>query len=428
MATDIEINLRIKALALQKDMSDIKKMLKTSFSELEAGNLVKTQDALKGVNKSIKNITDSGKAAARQLKYQSTAFKDINTIIKDIDKGIKKQKPQFQSWALSIMFAGMAMQRMAEGMATWGVKAYDDVSHSIIGTITENDRLQGSLMYLGYTVGEALQPFLAMLVPIVMWLAELVSEHKTFTGILITSALVLGILLSTLGGIVLAWAGIKAGMLAVFGIDMAGWAATSGGAVGALTNSFKTLASTVGTYFGVTGVVITSLFGMIIAIGLVMYWIFKLQDAMGGWGEFGKSVVRGLTNAFTLFGDFLANGIITVLQTLIALSANVVDWVGIRPPDWMFDFVNMKSKSSLTELAVAVEQSSWLAPSKGYATGGFLVPTYDSLQKDMGSMTNNNNNSNTTIQIQNVNLPSVTDGQQFAGQLKDLQHQLNGYN
>lgn len=150
-----------------------------------------------------------GQSQARQRKFQDTAFKDITKVLKGVDKQIEAQKKKFPSWALSLMFAGMAVQRAATSLMTWGVKAYDDVSHSIIGTITANDRLQGAMLYLGYTVGQAFQPILEMLIPWIEGITTLVSEHEgLISTVTLIAAVFAGMMMAT-GGLTLALNGLR---------------------------------------------------------------------------------------------------------------------------------------------------------------------------------------------------------------------------
>jgi hypothetical protein len=206
---DIEITLRLKAQQIQNDMNDIKKRLKSNFSDFEALNLIQTQKGMKNVNRELRMITDSGKAASRQIKFQRDFFQDINTVLGKVDKNIDKQKKQFPSWALSIMFAGMALQRMSVSLMTFGTKAYDEVSHSIIGTITANDRLQGSMLYLGYTMGEAFAPVLEYLIPIITGISEWVSENDSLVRTVTMIGVIFGTMMLATGGLTLAINGLK---------------------------------------------------------------------------------------------------------------------------------------------------------------------------------------------------------------------------
>lgn len=179
---DIEISIRLQTLKLNKELNDTRKRLNSSFSALDAKRFATIQT----------------KIAANQKK---------------INQLYAPQK--FQSWALSIMFAGFAMQRLSMQLMTFGTKAYDEVSHSIIGTITANDRLQGSLMYLGYTFGQAMQPVFEALIPIIEMISTWVSENEGLVRTITTIALILGTLAGVGGALTLAINGFKAMFTAI---------------------------------------------------------------------------------------------------------------------------------------------------------------------------------------------------------------------
>lgn len=176
--TDISISIKLLTDKLNADIAETRKKIKTLVTPEDIQEQVKSLGKLQ---KNLKQIRDTAQGA----------------------------KPQFASWALSIMFAGMAMQRAAMSFMTWGTKAFDDVSHSVIGTITANDRLQGSLLYLGYVVGEAFQPILEMLVPIVMSIADWVSNNEELVRTLETAALILGSIMAYGGMFKLLSSGIE---------------------------------------------------------------------------------------------------------------------------------------------------------------------------------------------------------------------------
>lgn len=460
MANDIDIKVGLSTLKLKAQLAELKSIFKNFQNDYTGKQILDTQKKIKeaqggitaainktnftDINKELKSLSNVSPKLINGQKLFKNAIAKTNHEFDKMKKGLKASKPEFQSWAMSIMFAGMALQRMSISLITWGTKAYDEVSHSVIGTITETDRLNGAMLYLGYTIGEALSPIVALITPIVMWIANLANEWKKTTAFVIIFGLVVGTIALLFGALTLAINGVGNMLLVVFGIDGAKYLKDHGGLVGILKDKYKDLQTEIAateTYLsglGVAGMV--SLLGIILAIGVTLGYIFALKDAMGGWGELGKSVIRELLRAFAMLGDFLWNGIITVLQTIIALTARALDFLGISTPQWMTDFVKMQSKGSLLESVVGLEKDSWLTPSKGYGKDWSLIPKYNKVEDlipkyaaEAASVTGNtttteaNKTNNSVININSINFQNVKDVNAAMAQLQALQTQLNGY-
>jgi len=115
----------------------------------------------------------------------------------------------FAGWAMSIMFAGMAIQRTFSGISKSSQKAFQEIAHSVEGTVTQTDMLDGSFKYLGYTIGDALDPLIGYLIPIIDTISNWVSENPKLTAGIITLGTALGSLMMVGGGLVLAINGMK---------------------------------------------------------------------------------------------------------------------------------------------------------------------------------------------------------------------------
>lgn len=239
----------------------------------------------------------------------------------EVDKAVKKVNKSmkgfldpnvFQGWAMSLMFAGQAIKRTATEIYKFGTKTFQEISHSVEGTVTNTDRLEGSMKYLGFTIGSALEPVVAFLIPIVDKLAEWVEKNPEIAKFGIITLLVTGAILAFSGALVLA---------------------TTNGLI-PLINGMKALSSTIlitkGALAGLTIGGLLGFLGIIGGIILVINWIIKLKNELGGWGEFFKSVARGilrvitvLAEAFAWFGNLLINMLITPLNLIIKLINSI---------------------------------------------------------------------------------------------------------
>ena len=56
--------------------------------------------------------------------------------IRKVKNEIADSRTPFAGWALSILFAGMALQRFSTQLIQFGTKAYNDIAHSVEGTTT----------------------------------------------------------------------------------------------------------------------------------------------------------------------------------------------------------------------------------------------------------------------------------------------------
>jgi len=146
-----------------------------------------------------------GKTARKNLsKISNYALK--NKIA--IDK-MNRALHRFPAWGMSVMFLGMALQRMFTTISRFGVSAFQEVMHSVEGATTQFDYLNGAVKYLGFTIGQALEPVAAWLIPIVMAVAEWVSQNQTLARWFIVIGLVIGTILAVFGSLVLASSGLS---------------------------------------------------------------------------------------------------------------------------------------------------------------------------------------------------------------------------
>jgi len=194
---------------------------------------------LHSVNKSIKNADGTVKGFNKNLD-------NFNKAQGKLDKVLKRNRVQFAGWALSIMFFGMALQRVFGQVWKSGTKTFQDVMHSVEGTTTQFDMLNGSMKYLGFSVGEALEPLAAILIPIVDEITDWVRANPEITRGIIAWGIALGTIF-TVGG---------AGVLAINGFrDLK--ALISGANTNALT-----LADTIGRIAG-TVIIVQAAFEVI---------------------------------------------------------------------------------------------------------------------------------------------------------------------
>ncbi len=145
------------------------------------------------------------------------ARKQLTGIKKDMQnlaEEAKKSKIAFSGWALSLMFAGMALKRTFDTIWKSSTKTFQDVMHSVEGTVTGFDILQGSLAFLGFTVGSALEPLAMWLAPIIDGVSDWVMQNEDLVRGFVAMSGIIGTVLTTFGMLKLAGDGFAQAMKA----------------------------------------------------------------------------------------------------------------------------------------------------------------------------------------------------------------------
>lgn len=138
---------------------------------------VALEAAKKNLSRMRNEIGKLKSVSVGKLKSVAGAQQGVLTLQNKLTAATSKSKMEFAGWALSIMFAGMAMQRMFSQIWKTGQKSFQDVMHSVEGTVTGFDMMQGSIKYLGFSIGQALEPLAFMLIPFIDKITEIVQKN-----------------------------------------------------------------------------------------------------------------------------------------------------------------------------------------------------------------------------------------------------------
>ena len=120
-------------------------------------------------------------------------------VMKGIGKEADKNKFQFQGWAMSIMFAGMAIKQMSMQAWQFGAKAFREISESVEGSTNGFMMLEGSMKYLGFTIGQALEPLAIALMPLIDHISEIIIQNPKLASGIIGWGVALGTIFSVGG-------------------------------------------------------------------------------------------------------------------------------------------------------------------------------------------------------------------------------------
>lgn len=306
-------------------------------------------------------------------RYMSNV-KGASRTSESLSKKLKKNEGHFHAWALSIMFAGMQMMAIFKQIWSMGSTTFQDVMHSVEGTTTGFDMLQGSMKYLGFIIGEALEPVATWLAPIIIKLAEWINDNQEIFKTVVVIVGAVGSLLFVVGQTVLAVGGLITAFKNVgtigkhlFSDKLPGYFTTLKTELGLAKTAFQGLSTA-----GKIGFV-----GMVAGIILAIIWIFKLKEAIGSWGDFFKGVLSGLIRMFLGVADAFITLILSPLQTMVALLLQASDALGFGAgSNGLQEFVKWKP-TFLNDFLTKQQSSDWWAPDKGWAQGGGLTPTFN---------------------------------------------------
>lgn len=308
--------------------------------------------------KRIKSTLNSSfQGTQKQQAFAKKHVQSIDTFTNRVTKGaipaskklgeqFLKNEARFQGWAMSIMFAGMAIQRVFLSIWKSATTTFNDVNHSVEGSTTAFDMLQGSLKYLWFTVGEALSPIAEEMIPIILRVQAWVEENEELTASIVKQGIKWGTIIMIVG-------------MAVLGFN------------GLFTAGKNVL--TIFKYMAITNPVI----GLIVGIVLAIVWIATLSKKMGGFGEFLKSMLRGVLRIVVLLVDGLAwlfgkigEGVMWTVNKMIQGINWIIEKVNKIPGINIGTIGKIDATKyqfgDITHDYMDWERDSWLAPKKGY--------------------------------------------------------------
>ena len=372
----------------------------------------------------------------------ATSLKKVNTQIHTMRKG-------FPAWAFGIMFMGMALRRLFDGIWRASRDTFQEISHSVDDNVTAFDELNNVWTYLKFVAGQALEPIAAWLVPIVMRVAEWIKNNP---GLFRFAMILLGIvafLASIVGSLAMWIAALKqlSSLVAVFSFlkKILGFLAYK---------LIPAVGKVLAFAFGKTPI------GWII---LLIGWLIAFAKRVGGIPELFKSVVRGILRfglvvksffaglwamikeVFKHIGNAVISGLewtinkaIDLINVLINQLNKVLDIVGIDiSPIRHVDMSGLKSDAgnigkafsdayadSMWEGMDKLDEIEWLQPKKGYADSfdSFGLPVFDEDLEGtpvVGETVYDNKTVNNEINIDTMNQAEQDEWKEFLTQLME---------
>lgn len=130
--------------------------------------------------------------------------KQLNDARRALKNATANFKTTFEAWALGIMFFGQSVQRTMTNVWRATSTTFNDVMHSVEGTVTSFDMLEGSMSFLKFVTGEALEPLAMSLIPIVDSVTSWVADNQQLVAQIFKISAVMGTVMALLGAGVLA--------------------------------------------------------------------------------------------------------------------------------------------------------------------------------------------------------------------------------
>ena len=138
------------------------------------------------------NYSGLQKKVSGTLQPMKVGLSKANKDLAIMNNEAKKNSRQFAGWAMSLMFFGMALQRASMAIWQMGNKSFREINESVEDSVNGFQQMEGATKYLGFTIGAALEPVTAFLIPIIDKMSDWVATHEGLTRVLTSTGIVLG--------------------------------------------------------------------------------------------------------------------------------------------------------------------------------------------------------------------------------------------
>lgn len=319
------------------------------------------EDITLTVGMTLKNLKAQAAQAKAQLRQAfqnnkgidmaSKSFGQAEKRLESFNRTIQGSRVEFAGWAMSIMFFGMLLQRVFSSIWRHASRTFQEVMQSTEDSTNGFTMLEGSMKYLGFTLGQALEPIAMSLIPIIDRIAEWVTLNPELAAGIVKWGAILGAIFMVGGSGVLAVNGFRE--LAILATQFKTALAASAGGKGAL----GFLATPVGA-----GVV-----AALIAIGAVSWLAFsKTPKAWEALKEAFSSV------DFSTIRDAVGQLFQTITGMPLELDnlAWTLAWVAAVGIEGFKGFINVLA-AVVSALASVINfaKAGWLQIQKIFASG-----------------------------------------------------------
>jgi len=231
-------------------------VVNTSDTDIIINVRVALAQANQKLAKLQKDIAKGGTAGNKAYRDFATQQQKVMGLQDKLNRLLDRMP--FPAFALGVMFFGMAIKNALLDIGRASAKVFNEVMSSVSGTITGFQMLEGSMAFLKFVVGEALEPLMPVLIMIIDFMAQWVSRNEEIARSLFIIGVIFGVVLFVLGTLILGLSSLSSlwgRVVTVFktGIDLV---AGEGGfgrilsAIGKVTILIAILAAAFTTNFG----------------------------------------------------------------------------------------------------------------------------------------------------------------------------------
>lgn len=317
-------------------------LLQVSGSEGSVAKIRQLEQAIGRLNKLFDKGIISAKNYEAALKRLNSRISSLTAPVKKLEGSTKKlgsimkgMQGQLLGFSLSMMFAGMAIQRFFTSVARAGVDSFMKITAGVTPAGQAITALGGAFEYVKFAVGEAIGMALLPLLPTIMDIVETfvdwIDENQELVGQLVILGIVIGTVLMVVGMLGSFINGIWSGLKILKAIM--GWFGIGG----------------VGSFSGLLAAIVPLLpiiAAILVIIGLLAAaWYFNfngMQDFVNDWMEsfwIGmKSLFKNLLGIFDGFmqileglftgdTDKIMKGILTIIKNNIAFMVKLGLWL-----------------------------------------------------------------------------------------------------
>jgi len=279
-------------------------------------------------------IKDPHLKVLKQQAFDLTnRLNEQKTAMRDMEKSAGLMKNSMLQFGLSMLFGGMAIKRFFDTIAKDSFTTYNKLVANTQMANNATSQLTGAVTVLKFTMGEALNSVLEVLVPLLMPLLdkiiEFVQTHSKLVGWVVIIGILLGGLMMVVGQFVLLGLGLIAGTVLFGGLGTAG--ATAGTAMaGGMVKGIGGLLKT-GLMILAVIAIWKTLFGLLTGDESAIKWVGKVITAIAGAVAYilyiFTKVIQTVASMFKVLGinvQWVFESIGRIMQNIFA---DIVNWV-----------------------------------------------------------------------------------------------------
>jgi len=263
VASDIIVNVAFNEGGAVQGINNLNQAVNSMQTQTAAA----TKKATTGF-RSIQNVLDD-------ISAQQIIQEDIHEPLKSTNETIKRSRGAMLGLGLSILFAGMALKRMAQGALRSVVNTYQQAVGETHEFSVLTNQLTANWQFFKFTLMDALmqtglfQAFIGFLISAINWFNQLGPRGKTALMVILGALVILGGAAMFLGQIFLLSFGISEALAISFGAALGGIFVVIGSIIAALvaltfiwTSDMSTLQKIVWSLISVLGIAAIAAFAV----------------------------------------------------------------------------------------------------------------------------------------------------------------------